>query len=322
LRDTGVMSEERRGMPSKLWYRVNEEALKQQLSLRSPLPDTSKDSDFQPNGSQDTDDELNNTTRLAESAILECTNPPIKPEPHQTARLADCANLDCTVPPIKNDNTSSLAEFAGLEWRIPPFNYKETETTTEITQPPPQTPPPDEDCRGGGEVKSISVKAGSECSAPQNENVVQAQEDLIFPKELSGQERQAAQKLVTRCDGGRQEILDVLTAIIRAGEVRKSPLAVLRGIVLRWEAGTFDAAPGLHLAVARRRQAEIQARMRKSPPATSRTNPVTRGARPPPGTFKTLRNALKKSTLTRTEDRGDVPEGGRRLPHTGGMTDD
>jgi hypothetical protein len=83
---------------------------------------------------------------------------------------------------------------------------------------------------------------------------------LIFPEKLNVREKAEALKLLGQVeDPPAQEILDVLTAAIQAGEVRKSPLAVLRGLVSRFKDGSFDPTPGLHLATARERQRHFEA---------------------------------------------------------------
>lgn len=83
---------------------------------------------------------------------------------------------------------------------------------------------------------------------------------LAFPEKLNAREKTEALKLLGQIDDQpAQEILDVLAAAIQAGEVRKSPLAVLRGLVSRFKDGTFDPTPGLHLATARERQRYFEA---------------------------------------------------------------
>lgn len=87
--------------------------------------------------------------------------------------------------------------------------------------------------------------------------------DLIFPREMTGAELKEANALVQRAGSDAQAVLDVLTAAIQAGEIRKSRLAVLSGLIRRYEAGTFDPAPGLHLAEQRRKQAAMEAAQRR-----------------------------------------------------------
>ncbi len=69
--------------------------------------------------------------------------------------------------------------------------------------------------------------------------------------------------MAQRVGGDAQAVLDVLAAAIQAGEIRKSRLAVLNGLIRRYEAGTFDPAPGLHLAEQRTKQAAIQQMQRR-----------------------------------------------------------
>jgi len=72
--------------------------------------------------------------------------------------------------------------------------------------------------------------------------------ELVFPKEFDDTQRQKAAALLAGTGEHAQAILDVLQAAIRAGEIRKSSLAVLSGLVRRWRVGTFDPIPGQHIA--------------------------------------------------------------------------
>lgn len=79
--------------------------------------------------------------------------------------------------------------------------------------------------------------------------------ELVFPKEFDDKQRQKAADLLSGTGDHAQAILDVLQAAIRAGEIRKSSLAVLSGLVRRWRAGTFDPIPGQHIAESRAKYA-------------------------------------------------------------------
>mgnify|MGYP001827931141 FL=1 len=72
--------------------------------------------------------------------------------------------------------------------------------------------------------------------------------ELVFPKEFDDKQRMKATELLEGTGEQAQPILDVLQAAIRAGEIRKSSLAVLSGLVRRWRAGSFDPLPGQHIA--------------------------------------------------------------------------
>jgi hypothetical protein len=77
------------------------------------------------------------------------------------------------------------------------------------------------------------------------------QPGLIFPSSMTPMECQAAAGILTRCNGHAQEVLDVVEASIRAKQVKKSPLALLGGIVKKTLTGEFDPLPGLHIALER-----------------------------------------------------------------------
>jgi DNA-binding Lrp family transcriptional regulator len=105
---------------------------------------------------------------------------------------------------------------------------------------------------------------------------------LIFPEKLNAREKTEALKLLSQIDDPpAQEILDVLAAAIQAGEVRKSPLAVLRGLVSRSRDGTFDPTPGLHLATARERQRQFEAQTQQQVKAAQAE--LLKVQPPPPG---------------------------------------
>ena len=75
--------------------------------------------------------------------------------------------------------------------------------------------------------------------------------ELVYPSEFDDAQRQKAKELLAETGEHAQAILDVLQAAIRAGEIRKSSLAVLSGLVRRWRAGSFDPLPGQHIAESR-----------------------------------------------------------------------
>lgn len=103
------------------------------------------------------------------------------------------------------------------------------------------------------------VKAGMEGETNQVGTDGGGDDDLVFPAELSADERAAATNLLSGADAtvaAAQAILDVLAASLSSGQIRKSPLAVLGGLCRRYQAGTFDPTPGLHLSAKRRRRLE------------------------------------------------------------------
>jgi hypothetical protein len=120
---------------------------------------------------------------------------------------------------------------------------------------------------------------------------------LIFPKKLTPEEQHEAEKLLVKCDGHAQEILDALDAAIQAGQIKKSPLAFLGGMIRRQEVGTFDPTPGMHIATARakqkRTQESINASLKKHQAETGVKSKAERIK--PNEQINAMKQALKKS---------------------------
>lgn len=90
--------------------------------------------------------------------------------------------------------------------------------------------------------------------------------DLAFHRSLSDGERRQATQFLAPVGADAQALLDVLAAAIQAGQVRKSPLAMLAALVRRWQEGTFDPTPGLRVAEARRRAQALETMERQREP--------------------------------------------------------
>ncbi|UOA08467.1 replication protein [Methylobacter sp. S3L5C] len=95
---------------------------------------------------------------------------------------------------------------------------------------------------GGSDDFSVSGKS----QLPENITEV-----LVFPRQLSAIEQQAARQLLVPCGAQAQDVLDVLAAAIGAGRVQTSPLALLGGLVRRLNSGAFDSTPGLKIKIER-----------------------------------------------------------------------
>ena len=78
--------------------------------------------------------------------------------------------------------------------------------------------------------------------------------DLIFPESLLPDERASALVLIQRCPEQAQALLDELNARMQAKAVHTSPIAYLRGLVKRANAGQFVPELGQRVAAARRRR--------------------------------------------------------------------
>jgi hypothetical protein len=98
---------------------------------------------------------------------------------------------------------------------------------------------------------------------------------LIFPVELLPEECDAAALLVLGCGDQAQALLDELSARLQARSVRVSPIAYLRGLVNRANAGAFVPELGPRVAATRRRQEEERA-MREEREAEAKRLAVVR----------------------------------------------
>lgn len=270
LKQIGVLQEERRGVPAKLWYRIDEDTLSVLLrDLASRIGKRTEDGPDEPDhGSGAT-----NPLSLAENANQDRTNPPNGRAAPENPRLAETAHQDRTMLPAQVDpiqigaiRPSGLAEVAHSDRPVPPISKRKQRLLTETTtQPPPQTPPPlaaSGSHRGGVEtVARRSPGSGTEAIEPGPPT----QNDWVYPNGFSGPEREAAARLLEECPAdARQAVLDVLAATLQAGEIRKSTLSVLRGLVRRARDGSFDPGPGLHLAAERERHVRVLAAVAES----------------------------------------------------------
>jgi hypothetical protein len=80
--------------------------------------------------------------------------------------------------------------------------------------------------------------------------------DLIFPESLLPDERASALILIRHCPEQAQALLDELSARMQANAVHTSPIAYLRGLVKRANAGDFVPELGQRVASNRRRRQE------------------------------------------------------------------
>lgn len=92
-----------------------------------------------------------------------------------------------------------------------------------------------------------------------------------------------------------QALLDVLAAAIQAGQVRKSPLAMLAALVRRWRAGTFDPTPGLRVTEARRRARALEAMERLPTPRAGQALGAVAPVRPPPEEARSWLDGLRRA---------------------------
>lgn len=103
---------------------------------------------------------------------------------------------------------------------------------------------------------SDSVQPLHASDARRDEGSSQGSGDLIFPEMLLPEERASALLLLQRCADQAQALLDELSARMQVKAVYTSPIAYLRGLVRRANAGEFVPELGQRVAAARRRRQE------------------------------------------------------------------
>ena len=125
-----------------------------------------------------------------------------------------------------------------------------------------------------------------------------------FPDLLSERERlEASTRLESLPDALGQALLDELAGRLSEGALRGSPLAYLRGLVRRAEAGSFTPEAGLAVAEARSRREKMRAAVERAETKA----PELRPTRNDPAIAKRL--AEIKARATRTKPRDASPEG-------------
>ena len=87
--------------------------------------------------------------------------------------------------------------------------------------------------------------------------------ELIFPEQMLPDERQAARVLLRPCANRAQSLLDELAGRLQMGGVRSSPVAYLRGLIARADAGSFVPELGPRVAAARERRQQDAAQRRE-----------------------------------------------------------
>lgn len=87
--------------------------------------------------------------------------------------------------------------------------------------------------------------------------------ELIFPEQMLHDERHAARVLLRPCGDRAQSLLDELAGRLQMGGVRSSPVAYLRGLIARADAGSFVPELGLRVAAARTQRQQDAAQRRE-----------------------------------------------------------
>ena len=157
----------------------------------------------------------------------ECGIPAANIPPNGESRVWESHIPDLPKPPnlIRRNRHHSFAESAKLHIQ---------RSTGVSVQPPP----------------AVDVRSGA--------IEVPASDGLIYPDALIPEERDAAQRMLAQCPVHAQALLDELSARMQARSIRTGPIAYLRGLVKRAEAGDFIPELGPRIAAdRRRREAEV-----------------------------------------------------------------
>ena len=158
---------------------------------------------------------------------LECGIAATRISPNGESRVWESRIPDLPKPPylIRRNRHHSFAESAKLHIQG---------STGVSVQPPPAV-----------DVRPLDIGA-------------QAGDGLIFPDALIPEERAAAQRMLAQRPVNAQALLDELSARMQARAIRTGPIAYLRGLVKRAEAGDFIPELGPRIAAdRRRREAEV-----------------------------------------------------------------
>ena len=271
LRRVGVLQEERRGIPARLWYRVDEGQLWALLTKTDPP--TEPDA-----GPEGLDPAANQMEGKPPTGRLEASPPDggktanwsVSPPPTITETTAETTTETTTTTPNPSASTERAAEpkpargGRGVQDQNLKFQDSDQELVTLATTE--QNPVSQEEIPAVATTEESSETTSENQSPVASAEEVEArQPELTYPAKLTEREREdIAAQIGTLPPKTAQQMLDVVEAKIGAGQIRTNPAAVLRGIVRKYRAdpSTFDPSPGFGNAEARRRRAEFEARQR------------------------------------------------------------
>ncbi|MEI2769669.1 MAG: hypothetical protein V9G98_02660 [Candidatus Competibacter sp.] len=272
LRRVGVLREERRGIPARLWYRVDEGQLWALLTKTDPPTEP----DAGPEGLDPAARQMEGkppTGRLEASPPDggKTANWSVSPPPTITETTAETTTETTTTTPNPSASTEHAAEpeavergGRGVQDQNLKFQGSDQELVTLATTE--QNPVSQE------EIPAVATTEESSETTSENQNPVASTEEvearqpeLSYPAKLTEREREdITAQIGTLPPKTAQQMLDVVEAKISAGQIRTNPAAVLRGIVRKYRAdpSTFDPSPGFGNAEVRHRRAEFEARQR------------------------------------------------------------
>ncbi len=147
--------------------------------------------------------------------------------------------------------------------------------------------------------ESSSIPQETQPAVASKEATNDQRPELAFPTKLTEREHEdiAAQVYPLPAEVA-QQMLDVIQARIQSGPpIRTNPAAVLRGILRKYhaDARSFDPSSGFHVAEARRRRVETDARLRAEAEQRAREREVPRVT---PGASEVRRHSIASMLRT------------------------
>ena len=297
LRRVGVMREERRGIPARLWYRVDEEQLLALLAKTDPPAEP----DAGPEGLDPAVPQMEGkppTGRLEASPPDggKTANWSVTPPPAITETTTETTTEITTTTPNPSSSTERAAEpeaarggGGGVQDRNP--KDRDGDHGTAALEASGENP------ASGEEVQTVAT------TDERGDTLTEAPAELVYPAKLTKPEREdIAAQIHALPREVAQQMLDVIEAKRQAGQIKTNPAAVLRGIVRKYRAdpAAFDPSPGFGNAEARRRRAEAETRLRAASevrdpvPATLPLPARQSGSRPRPAGLEAMLRATRQ----------------------------
>ncbi|MER2511742.1 MAG: hypothetical protein ABTQ25_04865, partial [Nitrosomonas ureae] len=174
-----------------------------------------------------------------------------------------------------DEDQNPKAQDSGQELAAAEIEIKEKTVIQEEAQPAVAT------------TETSGATTESQKTVASEAVIEEQQPELTFPARLT--EREYHDMAAVACLLPlliAQQMMDVVAAKMKAGQIRTNPAAVLRGIVRKYKAdpGSFDPSMGFGIAENRRRRleeaarAEAEAEQREQVRETSRITPAARAA--------------------------------------------
>jgi DNA-binding transcriptional regulator YhcF (GntR family) len=94
-----------------------------------------------------------------------------------------------------------------------------------------------------------------------------AEGDFVLPKALNAEQAEQVKQIIEPLGADAQSVADVLAVAMKAGQIKKNPIAFTSALVRRYHAGSFDASTGFSEAAYRKAVAARQSQAMATKPA-------------------------------------------------------